>query len=132
MRQKWSLLFLVFLLLWSKYLLPLHRFHKEVRYHGNYKKYFRLMQFYSNKLTAISVSENYYCFLGNSFPRKSIYPEFFPNPRGRLPEMDQCLKLCNTPGEEDECKTNTINGFDKNGCLFEICYSRGTCGPLLL
>ena len=46
------------------------------------------------------------------------------------PENEQCLKLCNKSGEVDECTKNTINGRDENGCLFEVCYTRGTCGPL--
>ena len=44
---------------------------------------------------------------------------------------DSCFKPCKKSGEEEECKKDTINGKDESGCLFEICYANGSCGPLV-
>lgn len=43
-----------------------------------------------------------------------------------------CHKPCSKPGDESECKKDGQNRVDENGCLFEVCYTRGTCGPLMV
>ena len=45
--------------------------------------------------------------------------------------QNKCQKPCKSSGDQDECLTGTNGGFDENGCLFEVCWSNGSCGPLL-
>jgi len=42
-----------------------------------------------------------------------------------------CQKPCKPSGGQDECQTGTSSGFDVNGCLFEVCWGSGYCGPAL-
>ena len=44
---------------------------------------------------------------------------------------NKCQKPCSSSGDEEECKTNTNNGIDENGCFYEVCWSNGFCGPLV-
>ena len=45
--------------------------------------------------------------------------------------QNKCRKPCSTSGSSDECTTNTNGGIDENGCLHEVCWSDGFCGPLV-
>ena len=41
-------------------------------------------------------------------------------------------KPCSSSGSSVECKTNSSDGIDENGCGHHVCWSNGFCGLLML